>query len=230
MVLDVAIHGSAVPGYVTLLMVVVALGGIQLITLGIIGEYVGRIYHEVKRRPAFVVQETDEFPSQRPHPAHHEKITPSGNLSKTSRQFATFVAIGFVNTAVYLSIFAALHQWIPYLVAHALGYAVSVGCSFLLNSYLTCRTHPTWRAFLRFPLSSVFNLVASGALLYLAVSQFGMDKNVAALVAGVVVTPVSFLIARWAINSGRRPGGTKVTAGAVRRPVPETQQDDPTLG
>ncbi|MEU0477092.1 glycosyltransferase [Streptomyces olivaceus] len=229
-VIGVAIHGAIIPGYATLLMVVVALGGVQLITLGIIGEYVGRIYHEVKRRPPFVIQETDEHPFQGPHPSRHETPTHSGTAHTTARQFITFVAIGFVNTAVYLSFFATLKNWIPYLVAHALGYTVSVLCSFMLNSYLTCRTRPTWHALLRYPLSSIFNLVASGALLYVAVSQLGMDKNVAALVAGVLVTPVSFLLARWAINSGRQQGSIKVTAGAVRRTAPETNQDDPTLG
>ncbi|CAM5581876.1 Undecaprenyl-phosphate 4-deoxy-4-formamido-L-arabinose transferase [Streptomyces tendae] len=229
-VIDVAVHGTAVPGYATLLMVVVALGGVQLITLGVIGEYVGRIYHEVKRRPPFVVQETDEYPSQGPHPSSGGTLATPGTLHTTARQFVTFVAIGFVNTAVYLGLFAALNHLIPYLVAHALGYTVSVLCSFLLNSYLTCRTRPTWRALIRYPLSSIFNLVVSGALLYVAVSQLGMDKNVAALVAGVVVTPVSFLLARWAINSGRQPGSTKVAAGGVRRTAPETNQDDPTLG
>ena len=44
-----------VPGVTSLLIVVLLLGGIQLITVGIIGEYVGRIYDEVKDRPLYVV-------------------------------------------------------------------------------------------------------------------------------------------------------------------------------
>ncbi|MFE4454640.1 glycosyltransferase [Streptomyces sp. NPDC056796] len=226
-VFDVALHGAAVPGYATLLMAVVGLGGIQLITLGIIGEYVGRIYHEVKRRPPFVVRETDEHPSPRPEPPEPEAAT-STKRPSTARQFLTFVAIGFVNTAVYLAFYAALNPRIPYLAAHVIGYAVSIVCSFLLNSWITCRTRPTWRAFLRYPLSSGFNLVASGALLYVAVSRLEMDKNVAALVAGVLVTPVSFLLARWAINSGRRP---RRTAGGVVPHTPgEPRRNKATLG
>lgn len=224
---DVALHGAVVPGYATLLMTVVGLGGIQLITLGIIGEYVGRIYHEVKRRPSFVVRETDERPAPRPRPPRYGSPDSVPSDTKTARQFASFVLIGCVNTAVYLAVYASLNPWIPYLAAHVLGYAVSIVGSFLLNSFITCRTRPTWRGFLRYPLSSGFNLVASGALLYVAVSRLGMDKNVAALAAGVLVTPVSFLLARWAIDSGRRTAGTAVVAS--NSPV-ERKQDNPTLG
>lgn len=46
-----------VPGVPTALIVVSLLGGIQLMTVGLIGEYVGRIYDEVKRRPLYVVDE-----------------------------------------------------------------------------------------------------------------------------------------------------------------------------
>jgi polyisoprenyl-phosphate glycosyltransferase len=52
-----------VPGIATVLLVVLLLGGIQLITVGIIGEYLGRVYEEVKQRPLYVVRRRRNVPS-----------------------------------------------------------------------------------------------------------------------------------------------------------------------
>lgn len=49
--------GQFVPGITTVLFAVLLLGGIQLITVGIIGEYIGRIYEEVKGRPLYVLRD-----------------------------------------------------------------------------------------------------------------------------------------------------------------------------
>ena len=58
-----------VPGISSTIVVLLLLGGIQLITVGIIGEYVGRIYDEVKRRPLYVVAERHNIPDERRPPA-----------------------------------------------------------------------------------------------------------------------------------------------------------------
>ncbi len=49
-------YGNPVPGYPSLLIVVLFLGGIQLVTLGIIGEYLGRVFNESKRRPLYFLK------------------------------------------------------------------------------------------------------------------------------------------------------------------------------
>lgn len=56
MVLKVAIHGVDVPGYASVVVAVTFLGGLQLIGIGILGEYMGRSYIESKRRPVYVVR------------------------------------------------------------------------------------------------------------------------------------------------------------------------------
>lgn len=51
------LFGEIVQGFPTLLITLLLLGGIQLITIGIIGEYVGRIFNETKNRPAYFINE-----------------------------------------------------------------------------------------------------------------------------------------------------------------------------
>ncbi|RZI02954.1 glycosyltransferase [Staphylococcus condimenti] len=55
----ILINGVDSPGYFTTIFAVLFLGSIQLISIGIIGEYIGRIYYEVKNRPKYLKQETN---------------------------------------------------------------------------------------------------------------------------------------------------------------------------
>jgi glycosyltransferase involved in cell wall biosynthesis len=54
------LYGNNVPGYVTLICAVVGFGGLQMILLGVIGEYLGRIYAETKDRPHFLIKESSD--------------------------------------------------------------------------------------------------------------------------------------------------------------------------
>lgn len=56
---SIMMHGVDVPGYFTTIALISVIGGVQLISLGIIGEYVGRIYAEVKNRPAYIIADTN---------------------------------------------------------------------------------------------------------------------------------------------------------------------------
>ncbi len=51
------LYGTDVPGFASLIVSVTFLAGVQLLSLGVLGEYIGRIFAEVKRRPLYLVQE-----------------------------------------------------------------------------------------------------------------------------------------------------------------------------
>lgn len=56
MIFDTLVFGNPVRGYPSLLVSILFLGGVQLIGIGVLGEYIGRIYVEVKRRPRYVLK------------------------------------------------------------------------------------------------------------------------------------------------------------------------------
>lgn len=58
---ETLIKGSAVPGYATIVIAIMFFGGIQLLSIGILGEYIARIFNEVKHRPQYILAEKHGF-------------------------------------------------------------------------------------------------------------------------------------------------------------------------
>ncbi len=63
LVLRTVVFGIDLPGYASLMVAILFLGGVQLVSLGVLGEYLGRVYEEVKGRPLYLVREAYGFDS-----------------------------------------------------------------------------------------------------------------------------------------------------------------------
>ena len=57
MLLQKLIAGINIPGYATIIVLILFLGGMQLFCIGIIGEYVGRTFEQSKQRPIYIARE-----------------------------------------------------------------------------------------------------------------------------------------------------------------------------
>jgi glycosyltransferase involved in cell wall biosynthesis len=80
LIIRTLILGVDVPGYASIMVAILFLGGLQLISLGIIGEYLGRVYAEAKARPLYVVKERYGFDSVVIESDHHQENRPEENL------------------------------------------------------------------------------------------------------------------------------------------------------
>jgi glycosyltransferase involved in cell wall biosynthesis len=69
---------QAVPGWASTLLPLFMLSGVQLLILGLIGEYIGRLYVEVKQRPLFLVRE--ELHHEQPRIAYAEQLSRTANV------------------------------------------------------------------------------------------------------------------------------------------------------
>jgi polyisoprenyl-phosphate glycosyltransferase len=88
--------GPYVPGYTSTIVSILFLGGVQLICVGLLGEYIGRIYDEVKRRPLFFVRAIHHKDGVEPPPCSqwsmhnsHALTGPIGSIAASARSSAT---------------------------------------------------------------------------------------------------------------------------------------------
>ncbi|MFE7834881.1 GtrA family protein [Streptomyces sp. NPDC057474] len=123
-----------------------------------------------------------------------------------SGQIITFALVGVVNTATYYGLYLLFLNWLPYLAAHILAFALSMTGSFFLNARFTYRTRPTWRKFLLFPLTNATNFLITTAGVYVIVDVLHAGNRFAPLLASGAAIPVTFVVSRMIMLRGSRPG------------------------
>ena len=141
---------------------VLFLGGIQLVCLGIIGEYIGRIYYETKKRPHYLIKQTN--------------MEKEENMRYINHEYSRFIVVGGINTVHYYIFYLLCLQLLHfhYFLSHALGFAISLVGSFFLNTYFTYKVKPTLAKFIRFPLTQVVKVsLLSTILLFVLIEWFG---------------------------------------------------------
>jgi len=55
-IVDTLLFGVDLPGYATIVVAIMFFGGVQLLSIGILGEYIARIFNEVKQRPTYIIE------------------------------------------------------------------------------------------------------------------------------------------------------------------------------
>ncbi|WP_250006116.1 glycosyltransferase [Actinoplanes sp. M2I2] len=104
--------GGVVPGWTSLYIAVLLLGGIQLICLGLLGEYVGRIYMATQQRPPYLVAVDTADPAARAVPPTLETVTPAADapsiaVGATSSGGAASPALGAASSTADAAFLAA---------------------------------------------------------------------------------------------------------------------------
>jgi len=114
----------------------------------------------------------------------------------SKKEFFRFVLVGGVNTLHYYAIYmACLHiLGFHYFLSHMIGFLLSLIGSFFLSTLYTYKVKPTWSRFLRFPLTQVFNTLATSALLYIFVELFHLSSSFAPIAAVIFTIPMTFIL------------------------------------
>jgi putative flippase GtrA len=111
-------------------------------------------------------------------------------------EFFRFLVTGGVNTLHYYMIYLTLLHFagFHYFLAHGIGFASSLVGSFFLNTRFTYRVKPTWRAFIRFPLTQLFNSAMTAVILYILVEGLKVSSSLAPILAVAFTLPATFIL------------------------------------
>ena len=150
---------------------------------------------------------------------------PNNNKMKDKEKYAQFVrfcANGVLAVAIQYGVYLLLVQWINPFAANTVGYAVSFCVNFIITSYWTFRSRPSWRKLAGFGGSHIVNYVCQQAFLALFLWA-GIAKEYAAIMAMGSAVPVNFMILR--VIYKKKPEGPDRPEGPEDPDEPDRPED-----
>lgn len=124
------------------------------------------------------------------------------NLTKTHYEVIKFVIVGGMNTLNYYIVYLCLLKLLEmnYLVSHISGFIISFVISYYLNCYFVYKVTPTWRKFLKFPLTQVVNMGMQTLFLYIFVQWFGISSVIAPFAGLIITIPITFVLSKYILR------------------------------
>jgi len=117
-----------------------------------------------------------------------------------------FLAFGVFNTALTYALYCLLLLWLPPQPAYAVVYVLGIGLAYLGNAIFVFGARPQWRSALAYPLVYLLPYLANAGIIELLLRN-GIGPRVALALALAVVTPLSFLLNRSALQRQPPPRG-----------------------
>lgn len=115
-------------------------------------------------------------------------------------QGVRFLIGGGANTLLSYILYWTLLLWMPYAWAYTVSYALAILSGFAISTWFVFRASWSWVKLAAFPLVHLANYLASLLIVWVAVEIFDMPKEIAPLVATVIVLPMNFILTRKLIH------------------------------
>ena len=111
-----------------------------------------------------------------------------------------FLIGGGTNTLFSYALYWLLLPWMPYAWAYTVSYALAILSGFAINTWFVFRTRWSWDRLAAFPLIHVVNYLASLMIVWIAIEAFGAPRQVAPVLATILVLPLNFILTRRLIH------------------------------
>ncbi len=118
-------------------------------------------------------------------------------------QFIRFGLNGVFATAIHYGVYLLLQQYINVNIAYTIGYLVSFAFNFIMTSYFTFQSRPSWKKFIGFSGSHAVNYTIEICVLNLCI-YLGVDKTIAPIPAMMAAVIVQFTILRFVFSKKKQ--------------------------